>query len=52
MLNDLSRVLRSCPAAKLGIIVAGADVESGYGYLIDPYQPARRSLEVSSGPPG
>ena len=52
MLNDLGRVLRSCPAAKLGVIVAGADVESGYGYLIDPYQPARRSLEVSSGPPG
>jgi tyrosine-protein kinase len=38
MLDDLSRVLRSCPAAKLGVIVAGADVESGYGYLTYPYE--------------
>ena len=38
MLDDLSRVLRNCPARKLGVIVAGADLESGYGYLNYPYE--------------
>jgi succinoglycan biosynthesis transport protein ExoP len=38
MLNDLGRILRSSPAAKLGLIVAGADLERGYGYLSVPYE--------------
>ena len=38
MLDDLSRVLRSSPATKLGVIVAGADVEGVYGYLTYPYE--------------
>jgi succinoglycan biosynthesis transport protein ExoP len=52
MLDDLGRVLRSCPVAKLGVIVAGADVETGYGYLTYPYESATRPLEVSPRPPG
>jgi non-specific protein-tyrosine kinase len=38
MLDDLGRVLRSSPTAKLGVIVAGANLERGYGYLTSPYQ--------------
>jgi Mrp family chromosome partitioning ATPase/capsular polysaccharide biosynthesis protein len=38
MLDDFGRVLRSSPAAKLGLIVAGADVEGGYEYLTYPYE--------------
>jgi tyrosine-protein kinase len=33
MLDDLNRVLRACPAKKLGLVVAGAELETGYGYL-------------------
>ena len=32
MLNELRRVLDSCPAEKLGFILTGAHLESGYGY--------------------
>jgi capsular exopolysaccharide synthesis family protein len=32
MLNDLSRELTSSPAAKLGFVVTGVDLRSGYGY--------------------
>jgi polysaccharide biosynthesis transport protein len=32
MLDELRRVLGECPAAKLGFIVTGADVEADYGY--------------------
>jgi Mrp family chromosome partitioning ATPase len=32
MLNDLRRALDSCPATKLGFVVAGAELEEGYGY--------------------
>lgn len=30
MLNELRRLLDACPAAKLGFVVAGADLEHGY----------------------
>ena len=32
MLNELRRVLDSCPAEKLGFVLTGARLESGYGY--------------------
>jgi succinoglycan biosynthesis transport protein ExoP len=32
MLNELRRALDSCPATKLGFVVAGAELEEGYGY--------------------
>jgi Mrp family chromosome partitioning ATPase len=32
MLNDLSRELTSSPADKLGFVVTGVDLRSGYGY--------------------
>jgi Mrp family chromosome partitioning ATPase len=31
-LSELHRVLASCPAEKLGFVLAGADREEGYGY--------------------
>jgi hypothetical protein len=37
-----SRPRPSSPAARLGVIVAGADFEKGYGYLTSPYQPSAR----------
>jgi succinoglycan biosynthesis transport protein ExoP len=36
LLDDLSRVLRACPARTLGVVVAGAELEAGYGYLSYP----------------
>jgi polysaccharide biosynthesis transport protein len=36
MLDDLNRVLRACPASKLGLVVAGAELETGYGYFSYP----------------
>jgi Mrp family chromosome partitioning ATPase len=33
MLDELHRILAECPAAKLGFIVTGAEVEGDYGYL-------------------
>jgi non-specific protein-tyrosine kinase len=32
VLTELHRVLESCPAKKLGFVLAGADREEGYGY--------------------
>jgi polysaccharide biosynthesis transport protein len=32
MLNELRRVLDSCPADKLGFVLTGADLDTGYGY--------------------
>jgi Mrp family chromosome partitioning ATPase len=32
VLAELHRVLASCPAEKLGFVLAGADREEGYGY--------------------
>jgi len=32
MLGELRRVLDACPAAKLGLVVTGAQLETGYGY--------------------
>lgn len=32
MLNELRRVLDNCPADKLGFVLTGAQLESGYGY--------------------
>jgi polysaccharide biosynthesis transport protein len=32
MVNELHRVLQTCPAAKLGFVLTGADLEEGYGY--------------------
>lgn len=32
MLGELNRVLEACPAAKLGFVLAGAELEEGYGY--------------------
>lgn len=43
MLDELSRVLDACPAARLGLIVTDADLESGYEYLAYPYD---RELSV------
>jgi succinoglycan biosynthesis transport protein ExoP len=37
MLDELSRILDPCPAARLGLIVTGADLEGGYEYLRYPY---------------
>jgi succinoglycan biosynthesis transport protein ExoP len=37
-LEDLGRVLRSCPTKKLGVIVAGASVNRGYRYQAYPYE--------------
>ena len=31
MLRELHRILESCPAAKLGFVLAGAEAEEGYG---------------------
>jgi succinoglycan biosynthesis transport protein ExoP len=36
MLEDLGRILRACPAAKLGLVIAGAELETGYQYLSYP----------------
>jgi succinoglycan biosynthesis transport protein ExoP len=36
-LDDLRRVLASCPAPKLGFIATGADAESGYGFSAYSY---------------
>jgi Mrp family chromosome partitioning ATPase/capsular polysaccharide biosynthesis protein len=36
MLDDLSRMLRTCPAAKLGLVIAGAEIDPSYGYLSYP----------------
>jgi polysaccharide biosynthesis transport protein len=36
MLDDLGRILRTCPATKLGLVLAGAELEPGYGYLSYP----------------
>lgn len=41
MLDELHRVLAECPAAKLGFMVTGAEVEGDYGYL--SYRYARAS---------
>ena len=43
MLDELSRVLDACPAAKLGLIVTDADFEGGFEYLTYPYH---RELSV------
>lgn len=53
MLDDLGRVLRSSPAAKLGVIVAGANLERRYGYLTSPYQASasRQAPETTTSPP-
>jgi polysaccharide biosynthesis transport protein len=32
MIAELARVLESCPAAKLGFVLAGAEVDAAYGY--------------------
>lgn len=32
MLNELHRVLETCPAGKLGFVLTGAEMEEGYGY--------------------
>jgi succinoglycan biosynthesis transport protein ExoP len=40
MLDELHRVLAECPAAKLGFIVTGAEVEGDYGYLSYRYDRA------------
>jgi polysaccharide biosynthesis transport protein len=32
LLAELSRVLESCPAERLGFVLTGAEIESGYGY--------------------
>ena len=43
MLNELRRVLESCPAAKLGFVVTGTHLEDGYGYGYGGYYYAPRS---------
>ena len=45
MLNELRRVLESCPAEKLGFVVTGAHLEDGYGYGYGGYYYAPRSSE-------
>jgi Mrp family chromosome partitioning ATPase/capsular polysaccharide biosynthesis protein len=32
LLTELNRVLESCPAERLGFVLTGAELESGYGY--------------------
>jgi hypothetical protein len=32
MLKELARLLESCPAEKLGYVLAGAEFGEGYGY--------------------
>lgn len=41
MLRELARNLETCPAPKLGFVVTGAEVESGYEYLSYPYHQSR-----------
>jgi tyrosine-protein kinase len=38
MLDDLERILDMYPGAKLGLVVTGAESESGYGHLTYPYR--------------
>jgi succinoglycan biosynthesis transport protein ExoP len=45
MLNELRRVLESCPAEKLGFVVTGTHLEDGYGYGYGGYYYAPRSSE-------
>jgi Mrp family chromosome partitioning ATPase/capsular polysaccharide biosynthesis protein len=47
MITELDRLLRTMPSAKLGLIIAGADADSSYGYGYASYygrppEPARR----------
>lgn len=44
MLDELNRVLEDCPPVKLGYVLTGADLESGYEYLTYPYH---RALDAS-----
>jgi Mrp family chromosome partitioning ATPase len=37
MLDELRRILSEAPAAKLGFVLTGADLEAGYGYLTYRY---------------
>jgi Mrp family chromosome partitioning ATPase len=49
LLNELRRVLESCPADKLGFVVTGAHLEEGYGYGYGGYYyrtPERRQREM------
>ena len=50
MLNELHRVLETCPAQKLGFVVTGSNLEDGYGYGgygygYSSYQSAGRTRE-------
>jgi succinoglycan biosynthesis transport protein ExoP len=51
MLNELRRVLESCPAEKLGFVVTGAHLEDGYaygygGYYYTPVTSKEREREI------
>ena len=47
MLMELRRVLDACPAAKLGFILAGAELEQGYGYGdYSTYYPSREQRDL------
>lgn len=52
MVKELSRVLDSCPADKLGFVVTGADQEAGYGYGYGYgyYDRARTPVEAEKEP--
>jgi Mrp family chromosome partitioning ATPase len=43
MLDDLERILDMYPGAKLGLVVTGAEAETGYGYLTYGYT-ARKTV--------
>jgi Mrp family chromosome partitioning ATPase len=46
VLNELDRVLETCPAQKLGFVVTGSNLEDGYGYGGYGYSSYQRPREA------
>jgi capsular exopolysaccharide synthesis family protein len=49
MLEELNRILGMCRAAKLGVVVTGAEAETEYKYLTSPYLRPHRPSDTPQG---